>query len=59
VYFPAGVPAAPVVVTLTEELWADTPKESLAATAKLYCVPAVKPVTLYVALVVVAMAVPF
>lgn len=46
-------------MTLTGELWAEAPKESLAATVKLYCVPAVKSVTLYVVLVVVVMTVPF
>jgi hypothetical protein len=48
-----------VVVTLIAELCAEAPAESVAATEKLYWVDAVKPVTLYVALVAVAIEVPF
>jgi hypothetical protein len=58
VYVFDGVPFERVV-TLIAELCADAPAESLAATEKLYCVAAVKPVTLYVGFVVVAIEVPF
>jgi hypothetical protein len=47
------------VVTLIAELCADAPAESLAATEKLYCVPAVSPVTLNVVFAVVAIGLPF
>jgi len=55
---PDGVPLERVV-TLIAVLCAEAPAESLAATEKLYCVPAVKPVTLYVGFVTVAIELPF
>jgi len=58
VYVPDGVPLERVV-TLIAVLWADVPSESLAATEKVYCVEADKPVTLYEGVVVVAIDVPF
>jgi hypothetical protein len=55
---PDGVPFESVVA-LMAALSADAPSESLAATEKLYCVAADRPVTVYVGLVAVAIDAPF
>ncbi len=47
------------VATLTAELCAEAPNESLAATVKLYVVPGDKPVTAKLVFVVVPIDVPF
>jgi hypothetical protein len=47
------------VVTLKAELWAEAPAASVAATVKLYVVPAVKPVTAKLGVAEVPMEVPF
>jgi hypothetical protein len=47
------------VVTLTAELCAEVPNESVAATVKLYLVPGDKPVTPKLVFVVVPIDVPF